>query len=150
MDINAYIASGILELYVAGSLSEKENQDVYALMQKHPEILQEVLEIEVAIIKLTAATSQKNNAHIFKSIKEKLGLNTDDSKVIPLVKPKYNWVTYGGWAASILLAAGLFWTINQNNKLQSNIKVAETKHYLLETQIENSKNSLHEANTLVT
>ena len=28
MDIKAYIESGILELYVAGQLSEKENQDV--------------------------------------------------------------------------------------------------------------------------
>jgi hypothetical protein len=33
MDINAYIASGILELYVAGTLSEKETQEFYDLTQ---------------------------------------------------------------------------------------------------------------------
>ena len=51
MDIKAYIESGILELYVAGTLSEKENEEVYVLMQQHHEILQEVLEIEAAVIK---------------------------------------------------------------------------------------------------
>ena len=50
MDINAYIQSGVLELYVAGALSEKESKEVYDLMLKHPEILKEVLEIESAII----------------------------------------------------------------------------------------------------
>ena len=41
MDINKYIASGILELYVAGSLSEKENQEVYEAIQKYPEVKKE-------------------------------------------------------------------------------------------------------------
>ncbi len=149
MDINAYIESGILELYVAGSLSEKENEEVYALMQKHPEILQEVLEIEVAIVKLTASTSQRDNNHILQRIKQSLGSNDDDTKVISIAKPKYNWITYTGWAASILLGVGLLWTVNQNKQLESDIQVAKTQQSLLETQIENSKNSLQEANILI-
>ncbi|MEW4925588.1 anti-sigma factor [Algibacter sp. 2305UL17-15] len=149
MDIKAYIASGILELYVAGSLSEKENEEIYVLMQQHPEILQEVLEIETAIIKLTAATSQRNNDHILQNVKKALGLNGDDTKVISITKPKYNWITYAGWAASIVLGVGLLWTVNQNKQLQSDIEVAETQQSLLEHQIENSKNSLTEANTLI-
>lgn len=149
MDIKAYIESGILELYVAGTLSEKENEEVYALMQKHPEILQEVLEIEAAIVKLTASTSQRDSNHILQRIKQSLGFNDDDAKVISIAKPKYNWITYTGWAASILLSVGLLWTVNQNNQLQSDIQVAETQQSLLETQIENSKNSLEEANTLI-
>lgn len=150
MDIKAYIESGILELYVAGTLSEKENEDVYALMQKHPEVLQEVLEIEAAIVKLTASTSQRDHDHILQHIKKSLGFNEEDTKVISIAKqPKYNWITYTGWAASILLAAGLLWTVNQNNQLQSDIQIAETQQSLLETQIANSKNSLEEANTLI-
>jgi anti-sigma-K factor RskA len=148
MDINAYIESGILELYVAGSLSEKENQDVYALMQKHPEILQEVLEIEAAVIKLTAATAPKNKNLVLHSIKKVLGFKGDsDTKVISITK--YNWITYTGWAASIVLAAGLLWTVSENKTLQSNIEVAQVKEALLETQIADSKNSLEEAQTLV-
>ncbi|SEQ80775.1 Anti-sigma-K factor rskA [Hyunsoonleella jejuensis] len=149
MDINAYIASGVLELYVAGALSEEENAEVYALMQKHPEILQEVLEIEAAVIKLTASVSQNNNAYILKTVKQHLNLDDHDTKVVPLTNPKYNWFTYTGWAASILLAAGFFWAVNQNKQLQSDIQVARTQQSLMEIQIENSKNSLEEANTLI-
>jgi len=148
MDINAYIESGILELYVAGSLSEKENQDVYVLMQQHPEILQEVLEIEAAVIKLTAATAPKNKNLILNNIKNALGFKeNNETKVISITK--FNWITYTGWAASIVLAAGLLWTINENQNLQSHIEVAQVKEALLETQIANSKNSLEEAQTLV-
>ncbi|WP_370478827.1 anti-sigma factor [Tamlana flava] len=148
MDIKAYIESGILELYVAGALSENENKEVYNLMQQYPEIQQEVSLIESAIMKLSASVAPKSTAS-FQNIKNKLGLNENDPKVVPFIKPKYNWVTYTGWAASIILGVGLFWTINQNNQLQSNIKVAETQQSFLETQIELSKNSLKEANTLI-
>ena len=149
MDIKAYIESGILELYVAGSLSEKENKEVYELMQQYPEILQEVLEIEAGIIKLTAATSRNKNANSLQIIKEQLGFNTNDSKVISIAKPRYNWITYTGWAASIALAVGLFYTSTQNIQLQEKIQISETQQSLLETQIDNSKNSLEEANTLI-
>ncbi len=148
MDIQAYIESGILELYVAGALSEKENKEVYDLMLQYPEILQEVLDIESAVIKLTASVSPvKNNDKILQAIKAHLGLNGTDRKVISM--PRYNWVTYTGWAASVILAIGLFWTVTQNKQLQSDIQISKTQQELLETQIANANNSLEEANTLI-
>ena len=66
------------------------------LMQQYPEILQEVLDIEAAIIKLTAATSYYKNANTFQKIKDQLGFDADDTKVISIVKPTYNWMTYTG------------------------------------------------------
>lgn len=151
MDIKAYIESGILELYVAGTLSEKENKEVYELMLQYPEIQKEVIAIESAIVKLTASVSQKTNKEsTFQAIKSKLNQSNTDTKVISIVKPKYNWLTYTGWAASVVLAVGLLWTANQNNTLKSDIQVAETQQELLEIQIEKSKNSLYEANTLIT
>ncbi|MBD0833150.1 anti-sigma factor [Aestuariibaculum sediminum] len=148
MDIKAYIESGILELYVAGALSEKENKEVYNLMLQYPEILQEVLDIEAAVIKLTASVSPvKNNEKTLQAIKSHLDLKDKNVKVVKM--PRYNWVTYTGWAASVLLTIGLFWTLKQNNKLESEIQIANTQQQLLETQIANSKNSLEEANTLI-
>lgn len=138
MDINAYIESGILELYVAGALSERENKEVYELMLKHPEILQEVLEIEAAVVKLTAATSRGTKSRIFALIKEKLLFSKSDdteTKVVSIKKTKYDWVTYAGWAAAIILGIGLFWTINQNRQLESDLQVAEKEQFSLETQI---------------
>ncbi len=149
MDIKAYIESGILELYVAGALSQKENEEVYALMLKHPEILTEVQNIEASIIKLTAATAPQGSKNIFNSIKESLDFNDNDNKVIPLNKGKTNWFNYAGWAASVVLAAGLFWATSENNELKSKIKIAETNEQLLEVQIENANNSLTKAKELI-
>lgn len=149
MDIKAYIESGILELYVAGALSEQENREVYVLMQQYPEILKEVLEIEAAIIKLTAATSQKNSKKTFDAIKQNLGFKNNET-VYTLPKPKYNWITYTGWAASVILVVGFYWTTKQNNELEADLQTAKTQQSLLETQIANSKNSLEEANILIT
>ena len=147
MDINAYIESGILELYVAGALSESENKEVYELMLKHPEILQEVLEIEAAIIKLTAATSRGTKSRILTVIKDKLlfSKGSKDTKVVTMTKPKYNWLTYTGWAAAIILGVGLYWTLNQNKELESDLQTAEIQQSYLETQIADAKTDI-EAN----
>ncbi|WP_248723955.1 anti-sigma factor domain-containing protein [Seonamhaeicola sp. ML3] len=146
MDTKAYIESGILELYVAGVLSKKENEEIYALMQKHPEILQEVLEIESAVVKLTAATSSHNTNKNIQYLKHKLGFK--NTKVVS-IKPKYNWLTYTGWAASIILGAGLLWTINQNNQLKSDINVATINEQLLESEIEKANSNLKDAKHLI-
>lgn len=151
MDVNTYIDSGILELYVAGALSEKESEEVYALMQQHPEILQEVLEIESAVMKLTAAASPDRTEGIWNAVKTGIheAIKEEAPKVITLKKTRYNWVTYTGWAASIVLAAGLLWTLNQNQSLKTDIKTAETQQSELELQIEKSRSSLEETKTLL-
>lgn len=142
MELQDYIDSGILELYVAGTLSDVENRDVYEMMMKHPEVLQEVLEIEAAIVKLTAATSPTSNAHIWNIIKEKLKLGGSDVKVVSMDRPKYDWLTYTGWAAALLIGAGLLWTLNQNSELRSNVQTADIENAYLEEQIESSRNEL--------
>ncbi|WP_299114599.1 anti-sigma factor [uncultured Winogradskyella sp.] len=143
MDIKAYIESGILELYVAGQLSEKENQEVYQLMQQHPEIRKEVLEIESAIVKLTGAVS--SNAVKFDALKDKI----TDTKVIDLKPKKNNWISYSGWAASIILAAGLLWTLNNKSQLEEDIKTVATEKQYLETQIEDARNNLAKTKDLL-
>ena len=138
MDIKTYIESGILELYVAGKLSEEENQEIYDLLQQHPELLQEVLEIENAIVKLTAAVSP--HAINFESFKGKLG--DTDTKVVQLKPKKPNWISYTGWAASILLAGGLLWTLNQKTELELQLQTAEIDKIYLESQIEDARTDL--------
>lgn len=46
MDIKAYISSGILELYCAGALTERENREVEANAQKYPAIKAEIKAIQ--------------------------------------------------------------------------------------------------------
>lgn len=142
MDTKAYIESGILELFVAGQLTEEENKAVQEVLLKHPEVLQEVLEIETAVIKLSSAMAPSDNAHLLQLIKNQLKHDGRDVKVVSIDKPRYNWLTYTGWAAALIVGAGLLWTLNQNKQLEIQISDAEIEKAYLETQIENAKNDL--------
>lgn len=149
MNIKENIASGNLELYVAGALSEKESQEVYELTQQYPELLEEVKSIETSIVKLTAAASPKDTKHVFSTIKQTLDLENNDPKVITMDTPKTSLFTYVGWAASLVLAAGLLWMVNENSDLQDKIRVAETDNAFLEEQIDIANSNLEEAEKLV-
>ena len=142
MNIEEYIASGILELYVAGSLSEKENEEVHAAIQKYPELLAEVESIENAILQLTAATYQGEVAS-FESLKNQLAQK--ESKVIPIQK-SFNWKLISGWAAAVLFGSILMYNTFQNKQSTSEI-VSEKE--ALEVQIEKTKNSLAEKERLL-
>ena len=142
MNNKEYITSGILELYVAGALSEKENEEVHAMMLKHTEVTQEVLSIEAAILNLTAATAHKDTTHLFKTIKEKLQLKrAEETKVIPLDKPSSKF-HYVGWAAAAILAVGLVFSVLKTNDLQSEMEVVKSEKEALKDQIFEATNDL--------
>lgn len=143
MNSKDYISSGILELYVAGSLSEKENQEVYEAIQKYPEVLAEVKSIESAILQLTAF-AKKDASYSFNNIKNKL--KVDEPKVISIAKQKTNWLQYSGWAATLLIGSILIWTVSQNNELKN--QVASEKEQL-EAQIDSASTNLAAAEKLI-
>ncbi|MHA7943775.1 anti-sigma factor [Formosa sp. 3Alg 14/1] len=152
MDIHNYINSGILELYVAGALSPEENKEVYAMMQKHPEVLSEVLQIEAAVLKLTEATAPKNTVLDFNPIAEKIRQENTESKVINMKAERLrtSWLSVTGWAAAVILGIGLLWSIQENTALQSKISHSETDKDFLEQQIEIANSDLKEAKNLIT
>jgi len=149
MDIKEYIESGILELYVAGQLSNAENKEVYEAMLKHREILREVIEIEAAVVKLTSSVAPKTEIDLLTLIKDKLNFGKDQVKVVSMEKTKINWLTYAGWAAAILLGAGLLWTVNQNNQLESKVSHVEIERNYLENQLEDTKSDLANSKDLL-
>ncbi|WP_309477275.1 anti-sigma factor [Tenacibaculum aquimarinum] len=69
------------------------------------------------------------------------------SKVIPIQKPKNNWVTYTGWAASILIGSTLLFNVINNNTL--NNQLAEEKQQF-EKQLDKANSSLAENEKLLT
>lgn len=149
MDIKKYIESGILELYVAGQLSEKENQEVHAAILAYPEIKKEVEEIENAIQHLTKAASPGNTQH-FSTLKEKLS-KSEGVKVIDFKQPtkKRNWLSYTGWAASILLGVGLIYTYTQNTDLKQQIQSTDSKNFVLEELIKDANESNSKSEELI-
>jgi len=142
MDIKKYIASGILELYVSGSLSPEENLEVQHYAIQHPEIQKEIEAIEVTILELTAATSPGLQKDSFKTLKSEL----DD--VIPFtpdsLEKRTPWTTYLGWAASVLFAVGMLWMYLENDKLKTEIEITEQERQTLEEQIRQAKEVLVE------
>jgi len=149
MNIKEYIESGILELYVAGVLSEKENEEVSTAIKEHLELKEEVEDIETVIIKLTAAVAPKDAQKLYDKIKANV-LNEKETKVVSLPQKRINWAAYTGWAAAVILAGGLFYLSNQNNNLNYQLQSSDAKNAVLEAKIAEASQDLKKAEELVT
>ncbi|SDQ65252.1 anti-sigma factor [Flagellimonas zhangzhouensis] len=142
MDVKEYIASGILELYVAGTLSPEENLEVQHYALQYPEIQQEIEAIEKAILALTKTASPKMPKNSFAKIKAEI------EDVIPFTpeatkrKDTSSWSTYLGWAASILLAVGLFWMYSENSKLKSEIELTNQENQGLQNILSDTQEEI--------
>ncbi|PBJ15657.1 anti-sigma factor domain-containing protein [Flavobacterium sp. ACN6] len=118
MEAQEYIESGILELYVYGLLSEKENLEIAELAKNNPNVDQEIISIEKAIIALSSSFSPFHSVENFEKIKARLELK--HGKVVDM-KPASNWSQYVGWAAAVLLLLGLGYQTLELNKTQDAI-----------------------------
>ncbi|MGC1516726.1 MAG: anti-sigma factor [Maribacter sp.] len=145
MDVQKYIASGILELYVAGILSDKENLEIAGYAKEYPEIEAEIEAIEASILELSRKASP-GVKHSFSALMEKI--NTE-VKVITMDRKSAPLTTYLGWAASVLLAIGMFWLYQQNNALKSDVQVVEQQNDSLEQQIADTDSSLEKTKELL-
>ncbi len=144
METKEYIDSGILELYVYGLLNESENDEVTAMAFKHPEVKDEIIAIEKAIVNLSSSFSPFLSHSQFEKIKAQLELK--HSKVITM-KRGGNWSSYVGWAASVVLLIGIGFQYSkmnddtthlqtiegQKNKLEQTVVTLETKNKATET-----------------
>ncbi len=149
MDVEKYIASGVLELYVAGKLTEEENMEVFQYSKEYPEILEEILAIESSILKLSQAVTPKYATRKgFDDIMVRIGERKDPT-VIQLPKEKSNWTQYMGWAAAVLLGVGLVWFYMQNSQLNTDLQVVEKEKELLEEQIFEARSSLASTEALL-
>ncbi|MEO1438140.1 MAG: anti-sigma factor [Bacteroidota bacterium] len=111
MDLQEYIASGILELYVAGALSEQESREVTALVQQHPELQEAVEQIEAAYIQLSEYAAPYGNV-------PPLSLTSDSKpEETPIVSIR-PWQRYAMAAMVILLLASILLNYRQYLQLQ--------------------------------
>ena len=127
METKEYIESGILELYVYGSLTEAESEEVATMARKNEEINTEIIAIEASVVALSSSFSPFQSAENYAKIKEKLALNT--TEVIQMT-PERNWSQYIGWAAAVLLLVGIGFQYNQLN---------ETNNQVVNTTVEKTK-----------
>ena len=149
MDIQKYISSGILELYVYGALSEKESREVSRVLKEYPEVKAEVEEIEKALLTLSAAAAPNNAEHLISSIKEKLSKSPAGTAPVATPVRSINWITYSGWAASLLLLIGLFVFFNRTNELREDLQAANARNVQMEEQIANAREDVEKAEELL-
>jgi anti-sigma-K factor RskA len=139
MDTKQYIESGILELYVYGLLSDTENEEVSLMAKQNPEINNEIISIEKAIVNISTSFSPFLSVDNFEKIKEKLDIK--HNKVIDL-KPKTNWKNYIGWAAAAVLLIGVGYQYNQQIVTQNEIVNLEKDKSDLQGVFVSNKNKL--------
>ncbi|MFV7235769.1 anti-sigma factor domain-containing protein [Flavobacterium sp. ZB4R12] len=148
MEAKEYIESGILELYVYGLLSETENEEVNAMAKNNPEINDEIIAIEKAIVALSSSFSPFHSVANYEKIKSKLELK--HAKVIEL-EPTRNWSQYIGWAAAILLLVGIGYQYNQLEQTNTQVVNAEVVKAKMEKDLNalELKNKASETNLAV-
>ncbi|SDR88461.1 anti-sigma factor [Gramella sp. MAR_2010_147] len=149
MNIQEYISSGILELYVYGALTEAESREVSMTLKEHSEIRKEVEEIEIALQKLSSAVAPTYNAEaILASIKRKLS-DKSGSGVINIERKKTPWVSYMGWAASLVLLIGLFFLFDDNNDLREQLNSEKAHSAEMEQQIADARDDAKKTEELL-
>jgi anti-sigma-K factor RskA len=84
VDLQAYIASGVLELYVSGALSDQEMREVEHVAQLYPEVKQELDEIEASFLDLANKLDDGPRA----SLKDELLRNVKLKSVGHKIQPK--------------------------------------------------------------
>jgi anti-sigma-K factor RskA len=136
MEVSAYIESGILELYVFGTLSEAETAEVAEMASKHPEIQEEIISIEKAVISLSYSMAPYLSAANYDKIRTTL--IEKHAKVVEM-KPKNSIAPYIGWAAAIILMIGIGWQYTQLDSAKNEIVMIETENDTLEKQLNTVK-----------
>jgi len=138
------IASGLLELYVTGSLSAEEIQEVESAMAQYPSVKKEVAQIEDSLIQLSEATGGNVSSKVWERIVQfTQGVRPMNSS------PKRNWSSMTGWAAALLFFVGLAFMLKQNSDLKDKMRTVITKNMVLQEKTGITEAQLTEANDLL-
>lgn len=128
MNINDYIASGILEEYILGQLSASQRAEVEAMAAQHPEVREELKVIEEALAKYGMAHARPMPAALKQDILRRVatleGHKPDGGK--PIRKGRNGSI---GWILGLLaLAALVVWGIVQHLKLGKALEELQLQH----------------------
>ncbi|MDT0555098.1 anti-sigma factor [Patiriisocius hiemis] len=146
MNAQEAIESGVLQLYVCGALNEKDNKEVEEAIENYPEVKEEVENIESSLIKLSQNVAPALPAmvwsHILSSIRKIKKLNTRNESAT-------NWSAIVGWAAAVACIGGIFWMLNQNNKLGDSLEITSTEKEQLLDELTITEADLAETNEVL-
>ena len=159
MDINSYIASGILESYVLGSATPEEIAEVEQMALKYPEIQAELRVIEDAVESYAFNNAEEPPAHLKNQIWKALiadsnvtDTQTIQTKFIDLVsgeeidptqtKPSGFFSSYIRIAASLALLGSVLaniYVLKRWNESKENLSVAINENIKLQMEAKKSE-----------
>ena len=145
MNINELIASGNLELYVCGALSQEEAMRIDKAIEAHPEIKAEVERIEAMLQTLAEGAAPTLSPTTWSGIEGQ----TSGVRSITKASKRTNWGAISGWAAAILLLGGIFMLLRQNNTLTEDLEITTNENIELNEQVISSQDQLAETNALL-
>lgn len=150
MSTTELINSGDLELYVYGTLSKSETNQIAELSKNDKELKNEIISIEHSIMALSSSFSPIISSEVYEKIKYKIGLK--HRKVIKM-KPKNNRSQYLGWAAAIVLMFGAGYQYTQLSETKETMASIENENNTLELKNQQTLSALavvrDEKNTVV-
>lgn len=127
MNIQEYIASGIIEAYVLGLASQEERAAFEQYCSQYPELVEARNAFELALEQQALAAATAPPAIVREKLMQEI---SHGAKIVPL-KPVYGRSTrtwkYAAAAAVVLLIGSLTWNIsqlNQNKTLSANLEKA--------------------------
>ena len=159
MNISNYIASGVLELYVNGLLSETEKREVEALAAQNPEIQQEIFHIEEALENYALAHRQTPKRNMKQAILD--NIDAEESRNKPTAKvvqmSSFRRFAMAASVIGLILSGALNFILYQNwNSAQKEVSnlLAEKatlvdKSDILKASYEEKVNTLAETTTKV-
>ncbi|MFD0963304.1 anti-sigma factor [Pseudofulvibacter geojedonensis] len=139
-NIQEFIDSGMLELYVAGVLSEQENLEIHNIIEEHKEVKEYVISLEKDIAKFTGLYSPSSFSLESTDITKN---SANETKVIQMPQAKKNWTTYTGWAASVILALGLTYNFFQNESLKNKVVDINNEKEVIQEKLNQSESLLN-------
>lgn len=130
MDIQQYIASGIIEMYVMGLCSPEEEKELEQLRHQHPELQEAILQYEKEMEDRMLQNSTLPTAETDKKILKKL--ESLQAPVIPITSvrtgKRINWLKPAAAAAVLLLGISAYfnYSLYNKNKKQQELIAAST------------------------
>ena len=145
MTIKEYIASGKLEMYVLGHLSEQENMEIAKLSRENSELNLEINRIESAIIELTAAVSPTLSSEMMDAI-----VSAHTPKFSELAKKKRtNWAAITGWTVCLLLLLAGAYLGNEHFNLMEMQTESQQKEAVIKVETDSIKASAYRNQRIV-
>ena len=108
MNVEAYIASGILEAYVQGQLSPEERAEVESNLVRHPELRKELALLEDAQEALLKRMAVHPRAALKKSLMDRISSSSYPAPVAGLEAQGASWKWIAAAAIALALVATYF------------------------------------------